>query len=163
MGNELGHIFKLGYKYSGSMNVRYLDENGKSQMPSMGCYGIGIDRTLASVIEEHHDESGIIWPLSIAPYHVIIIPIKYSGKIKDAADKLNTELENAGIEVLLDDRDERIGVKLKDMELIGITSRVVIGKALSEGKVEFRLRAAQDNELFPLDTAALKIIERLQA
>ena len=87
-GNELSHIFKLGTKYSKSMNVTYLDENGKSQIPVMGCYGLGLDRTLASVIEEHHDEHGIIWPISIAPYHVILIPIKYDGAVKEATDKL---------------------------------------------------------------------------
>ncbi|MDR3021056.1 MAG: proline--tRNA ligase, partial [Treponema sp.] len=127
MGNELGHIFKLGYKYTRSMNVSYLDENGKTQIPTMGCYGIGVDRTLASVIEEHHDETGIIWPLSVAPYHVIIVPIKFDGEMKAAALKLAADLTQAGIEVLLDDRSERPGVKFNDADLLGIPFRVVIG------------------------------------
>jgi prolyl-tRNA synthetase len=126
-GNELGHIFKLGYKYTRSMNVNYLDENGKSHIPTMGSYGIGLDRTLASVIEERHDGEGIIWPMTLAPYHVIIIPIKYAGAVKNAADELAAALEQGGVEVLLDDRDERPGVKFKDADLLGIPYRVVVG------------------------------------
>ena len=136
-GNELGHIFKLGYKYTRSMNVSYLDENGKTQTPVMGSYGIGLDRTLASVIEEHHDEDGIIWPMSVAPYHVIIIPIKYDGAVKEAVDTLAKELEDLGLEALIDDRDERPGVKFKDADLTGIPFRVVAAdKNLAAGKVE---------------------------
>ena len=146
MGNELGHIFKLGYKYTKSMNVSYLDINGKSQIPTMGCYGIGVDRTLASVIEEHHDEAGIIWPMSVAPFHVIIVPIKYDGRVKEAADTLTAELEQQGVEVLLDDRNERPGVKFNDADLIGIPWRVVIGdKGLGQQPpcVEIKRRALQ--------------------
>ena len=160
MGNELGHIFKLGYKYSSSMNVRYLDENGKSQMPSMGCYGVGIDRTLASVIEEHHDESGIIWPLSVAPYHVIIVPIKYDGKVKAAADNLAAELEQTGIEVLLDDRNERPGVKFNDADLTGIPWRVVIGDkglALPKAQAEIKRRSEKESRNIDLETAAAEL------
>jgi prolyl-tRNA synthetase len=164
MGNELGHIFKLGYKYTRSMNVTYLDENGKTQMPVMGCYGIGVDRTLASVIEEHHDNAGIIWPVPVAPYHVIIIPIKYDGAVKDAADKLAAELTQAGIEVLLDDRNERPGVKFNDADLIGIPWRVVIGDkglALSPAQVEIKRRSEKDNLNIPLNNAAAELTEKI--
>ncbi|MDR2632288.1 MAG: proline--tRNA ligase [Treponema sp.] len=127
-GNELGHIFKLGYKYTRSMQVSYLDESGQSHIPLMGTYGIGIDRTLASVIEEHHDEEGIIWPMAVAPYQVIIIPITYAGPVKALADTLAADLEQDRIEVLLDDRNERPGVKFKDADLLGIPYRVVVGE-----------------------------------
>jgi len=163
-GNELGHIFKLGFKYSKSMNVSYLDENGKSQMPIMGCYGLGLDRTLASVIEEHHDDAGIIWPISIAPYHVIIVPIKYDGAVKAAADKLTAELEREGIEVLLDDRDERPGVKFNDADLIGIPYRVVIGDKNLAGaskKVEVKRRCEKESRLVELDKAAKELSDNI--
>jgi prolyl-tRNA synthetase len=146
-GNELGHIFKLGYKYTRSMRVSYLDENGVSHTPTMGSYGIGLDRTLASVIEEHHDDDGIIWPMTIAPYHVILIPIKYEGAVKETTDRLEQELETAGIEVLLDDRNERPGVKFKDADLIGIPLRVVIGDknlALPQAAVEVKRRGEKE-------------------
>ncbi|MFA6505044.1 MAG: proline--tRNA ligase [Treponemataceae bacterium] len=126
-GNELGHIFKLGYKYTKSMKVSYLDINGKAQVPTMGCYGIGVDRTLASIIEERHDDDGIVWPMSVAPFQVSIVPIKYEGTMKEVADKIHNELEALGLEVLLDDRNERPGVKFKDSDLIGIPLRVVVG------------------------------------
>ncbi|MDR0322533.1 MAG: proline--tRNA ligase [Treponema sp.] len=165
MGNELGHIFKLGYKYTRSMNVSYLDENGKSQMPIMGCYGIGVDRTLASVIEEHHDEAGIIWPVSVAPYHVIIVPIKYDGAVKESADKLATELTSAGIEVLLDDRSERPGVKFNDADLTGIPWRVVIGdKGLAQNipQVEIKRRSEKDSTMTDLDKASADIVKKIR-
>jgi prolyl-tRNA synthetase len=165
MGNELGHIFKLGYKYTRSMNVNYLDENGKSQKPVMGCYGIGVDRTLASVIEEHHDEAGIIWPMSIAPYHVIIVPVKYEGKVREAADKLAAELTQAGIEVLLDDRNERPGVKFNDADLTGIPWRVVIGdKGLSQPipQAEIKRRSEKDNFMIDIDKAAAELTQKIR-
>jgi prolyl-tRNA synthetase len=167
-GNELGHIFKLGYKYTRSMKVNYLDENGKSQIPTMGCYGIGLDRALASVIEEHHDEAGIVWPASVAPYHVIIIPIKYDGAVKAAGDRLAADLEKAGIEILLDDRDERPGVKFNDADLTGIPWRVVVGdKGLSQTppKIEIKRRGEKEARMVELDKAAqeleLKVKEAL--
>ena len=164
-GNELGHIFKLGYKYTRSMNLNYLDENGKAQIPTMGSYGIGLDRTLASVIEEHHDEAGIIWPVSVAPYHVIIIPIKYDGAVKAAADKLAADLEAAGIEVLLDDRGERPGVKFNDADLIGIPWRVVVGdKGLVQPKpqVEIKHRSEKENRMVELDKVAAELAEKIE-
>jgi prolyl-tRNA synthetase len=169
-GNELGHIFKLGRKYTQSMKVSYLDENGQSHVPTMGCYGIGLDRTLASVIEEHHDEQGIIWPVSVAPFHVIIIPIKYQGEVKDACGFLIGKLEKAGLEVLLDDRDERAGVKFNDADLIGIPWRIVIGDknlaALCDGKpaprVEVKRRGGQEAKLVDIDKAAEEIAGALR-
>ncbi|GHV27839.1 proline--tRNA ligase [Spirochaetia bacterium] len=156
-GNELGHIFKLGYKYTKTMKVSYLDENGKSHTPTMGCYGIGLDRTLASAIEEHHDEAGIIWPITIAPFHVIIVPIKYDGAVKTAADSITADLEKHGVEVLLDDRNERPGVKFNDADLTGIPYRVVIGDKNLAGenpKVEIKGRSEKDNRLVELSKAA---------
>jgi prolyl-tRNA synthetase len=164
MGNELGHIFKLGYKYTHSMRVTYLDENGKSQTPIMGCYGIGVDRTLASVIEEHHDEAGIIWPVSIAPYHVIIVPIKYDGAVKETADKLNAELTDNGIEVLLDDRNERPGVKFNDADLTGIPWRIVIGDkglALTPPQVEVKRRGEKESKMINIDNVTTELKEQL--
>ncbi|MDR0583729.1 MAG: proline--tRNA ligase [Treponema sp.] len=164
-GNELGHIFKLGYKYTRSMNVSYLDENGKTCIPTMGSYGIGLDRTLASVIEEHHDDSGIVWPVSLAPYHVIIIPVKYDGAAKAASDKLTAELERAGIEVLLDDRGERPGVKFNDADLLGIPWRVVIGdKGLSQSspQVELKRRSEKENRMIALDKAAAELAGKIK-
>jgi prolyl-tRNA synthetase len=156
-GNELGHIFKLGLKYTQALGVRYLDEEGKSQIPTMGCYGIGLDRTLASVIEEHHDEAGIIWPMTLAPYHIIIVPIKYEGAVKTAADTLAARLEGAGVEVLLDDRNERPGVKFNDADLMGIPYRVVVGEKNLGGespKVELKRRGRPEVRLADLAGAA---------
>jgi len=165
-GNELGHIFKLGYKYTKSMNVSYLDEKGTRQIPLSGSYGIGLDRTLASIIEEHHDDAGIIWPLTVAPYHVIIVPIKYDGAMKAAADKLAEDLEQQGIEVLLDDRDERPGVKFNDADLIGIPYRVVIGDKNLAGespKVEIKRRSEKENRLVELGKAAGELKKKIEA
>jgi prolyl-tRNA synthetase len=142
------------------MNVSYLDENGKSQIPVMGSYGIGVDRALASVIEEHHDEAGIIWPVSVAPYHVIIVPIKYNGEVKAAADRLAADFEAAGIEVLLDDRNERPGVKFNDADLTGIPWRVVVGdKGLSQPKpqVEIKRRREKESHMTDMDTAVAEL------
>jgi prolyl-tRNA synthetase, family II len=152
-GNELGHIFKLGDKYTKSMHVTYLDVNGKAQTPIMGCYGIGLDRTLASIIEGHHDEKGIIWTMSTCPYQVAVVPIKYEGTVKDTADKIYDELTKAGIEVLLDDRSERPGVKFADMDLIGIPVRIVVGEK-NLPNVEIKERAASDPTLIPAAEAA---------
>ena len=128
----------------------------------MGCYGIGIDRALASIIEEHHDSNGIIWPMSVAPYHVGIVPIQYEGTMKAAADRLHDELTMRGIEVLLDDRVERPGVKFKDMDLIGLPIRIVISdKKLPN--VEFKFRSDTDPVNMPLDGVADYVVQRVQA
>lgn len=155
-GNELGHIFKLGKKYTQSMNVTYLDKNGKPAVPTMGCYGIGVDRVLASIIEAHHDDKGIIWTMSTAPYQVVIVPIKYNGKMKEVADKLYEELTNNGIEVLLDDRDERPGVKFNDMDLIGFPVRITVGDR-NLPNVEIKERAKEESELVDASTASEKV------
>lgn len=157
-GNELGHIFKLGDKYTKSMNVTYLDENGKQQTPIMGCYGIGVDRTLASIIEEHHDENGIVWTMTTAPFQVAIVPVKYDGAMKDASDKLYDELTKAGIEVLLDDRNERPGVKFKDMDLIGIPVRIVVGEK-NLPNVEVKMRNQSEANFVPLEEASSKVTQ----
>ncbi|MDR1025573.1 MAG: proline--tRNA ligase [Treponema sp.] len=165
-GNELGHIFKLGYKYTRSMKVSYLDENGKAQVPVMGSYGIGLDRTLASVIEEHHDEDGILWPMTLAPYQVVIVPIKYDGAVKTAAGTLAEELEQRGLEVLVDDRDERPGVKFKDADLTGIPFRVVVGDKNLAGdspKVELRRRGEKESRLVETGRAAEELAALVQA
>ena len=161
-GNELGHIFKLGAKYTKSMNMTYLDENGQQQYPIMGCYGIGIDRALASIIEEHHDDNGIIWPMSVAPYHVGIVPIQYEGAMKDAADKLHDELTARGIEVLLDDRVERPGVKFKDMDLIGLPIRLVISdKKLPT--IECKLRSDKAAVNLPIEDVVDYVVQHVQS
>ncbi len=141
-GIEVGHIFKLGKKYTESMGVTVLDSEGKATVPTMGCYGIGVDRTLAAVVEQFNDENGIIFPISIAPFEIMITPVDYTdGAQKKAADDLYTTLSDKGIEVLLDDRNERAGVKFKDADLIGIPIRVNIGpKFLKENKLEIKLR-----------------------
>ena len=161
-GNELGHIFKLGDKYTKSMNVTYLDQNGKAATPIMGCYGIGVDRTLASIIEERHDENGIIWPMTVAPFQVVVVPIKYEGAMKEAADKIYEGLLAAGVDVLLDDRAERPGVKFKDFDLIGIPLRIVVGDK-NLPNVEMKLRSESDAQLVPADQAAAKAAEIVQA
>lgn len=140
-GTEVGHIFKLGTKYSAAMNATFIDENGKNVTFVMGCYGIGVTRTMASIIEQHHDENGIIWPLSVAPYHVSVIPVNIKDEAQmKIANKLYDELRKIGVDAILDDRNERPGVKFKDSELIGIPMRVTVGKKITDGEVEFKLR-----------------------
>lgn len=151
-GTEVGHIFKLGTKYSEPMNAKFIDEDGKQKPFLMGCYGIGVTRTMASIIEQHNDENGIIWPLSVAPYHVSVVPVNMKDEEQVAiAEKLYEELQNAGFEVLLDDRNERAGVKFKDSEIMGIPMRVTVGKKITEGNVEFKLRTDGDNELIKIE------------
>ncbi|WP_270942993.1 proline--tRNA ligase [Romboutsia lituseburensis] len=157
-GVEVGHIFKLGTKYSESMGANFVDKDGKSKPIVMGCYGIGVERTAAAVIEQHHDENGIIWPLSIAPYHLVVVPVNIKkAEQMEAAEKLYAQLQSMGVEVLLDDRDERVGVKFKDSELIGIPMRITVGKDITEGKVEFKLRDQADKELISLDEIEARI------
>jgi prolyl-tRNA synthetase len=141
-GVEIGHVFKLGTRYSEALDAKFLDDKGQSHPLIMGCYGIGIGRILVAAIEAFHDDRGIIWPMAIAPYSVVITPIKYDGEVKAAADLLYHQLTSAGIDVLLDDRpDARPGVKFADADLIGIPIRINIGdRGLKEGKVELKLR-----------------------
>lgn len=140
-GIEVGHIFKLGTKYSKALNCVYLDESGKEQVMVMGCYGIGINRTMAAVIEQNYDENGIIWPISVAPYHVIVVPVNPTEPVQaEMAEKIYLELQAAGVEVMIDDRNERPGVKFKDADLIGIPIRITVGKKAAEGIVEYKAR-----------------------
>ncbi len=141
---EIGHIFKLGYKYSDSMGARVLDKDGKEVTPIMGSYGIGIERILTSVIEQNHDENGFWLPPRIAPFEVIVVPTNVAdAKLSSAARQIAADLEQAGLEVLLDDRDERPGVKFKDADLVGIPFRINVGKKLAEGKVEVIIRSTR--------------------
>lgn len=151
-GTEVGHIFKLGTKYSEAMNATFIDENGESKPFVMGCYGIGVTRTVAAIIEQNNDENGIIWPMSVAPYQIVIIPVN----IKDenqmrVAEELYSNLKKLGIDVLMDDRNERAGVKFKDADLLGIPMRVTVGKKINEGQVEFKLRREEEIQVINID------------
>jgi prolyl-tRNA synthetase len=162
-GIEVGQIFKLGKKYSESMNAVFTDEDGSEIPFTMGCYGIGITRTVAAAIEQNHDENGIIWPRAIAPYHVLITPIAYQEQeIRSVADEIYSGLCEKNIETLLDDRDERPGVKFKDGDLIGIPVRVTIGsRGLKQGKIEVRFRRTGETREVPVENAVEKIIDML--
>jgi len=154
-GIEVGHIFKLGTKYSETLGLDYLDESGEKKTVIMGCYGIGVTRCLAAAIEQHHDDNGIIWPVSIAPYHAIVIPVNTKQEEQvEIAEKIYGNLKKQGLEVLLDDRDERAGVKFKDADLIGVPLRIVVGKKCGEGIVEYKPRTD--------DKAVEKSIEEAQ-
>ncbi|HEY5525563.1 MAG TPA: proline--tRNA ligase [Clostridium sp.] len=162
-GTEVGHIFKLGTKYSEAMKATFIDENGKVKPFVMGCYGIGVTRTMASIIEQHNDENGIVWPLSVAPYHVSVVPVN----IKDEeqlriAEEIYTSLQKLGVQVLMDDRNERAGVKFKDSELMGIPMRITVGKKINEGSVEFKLRAESDNELVKIEEVCDRVKEEFK-
>lgn len=159
-GIEVGHVFQLRDKYSAALNASFLDSNGKSQIMEMGCYGIGITRIVAAAIEQNNDERGIIWTNSMAPFSVVIVPMNYkkSDSVRAAADQIYADLQAAGVDVLLDDRDERAGVLLNDSELLGIPHRIVIGdRALKEGKVEYAERRSGENISVPLNEIVAKI------
>ena len=152
-GIEVGHIFQLKTKYAEAMNATFLDETGKSQIMEMGCYGIGVSRIVGAAIEQGHDQRGIIFPAAIAPFQLAIVPIgmKKSEAVKNAVESLYAELQQAGIEVLLDDRDERPGVMFADMELIGIPHRIVVGeRGLKEGQIEYQGRHDQQAQSLPI-------------
>jgi prolyl-tRNA synthetase len=163
---EIGHIFKLGYKYSESMGLRVLDEQGKEVTPIMGSYGIGIERVLTCAIELFHDKDGMTLPVAIAPFSVVITPANYREALqREAADLLYKECKKLGIDALLDDRDERPGVKFKDADLIGIPYRITVGKKLADGKVEFverRTKAVQDVLLHEAIPHLQKVLGHLQ-
>lgn len=159
-GIEVGQVFKLGTKYSESMGATYKDENQKDQLIVMGCYGIGVTRTLAAIVEQHHDENGIIWPMSVAPYHVIITVMKPEDKVQaQVAERIYDELGRAGVEVMLDDRKERPGVKFKDADLLGIPVRITVGRGAADGKIEYKLRRDADKEEIGIDEGIAKAIE----
>lgn len=162
-GIEVGHIFKLGTKYSKALGATYLDENGEEQPIIMGCYGIGLNRTMAAIIEQHHDDKGIIWPMNVAPYHVIItIASNYQPEQVEAAERIYAQMLERGVEVLLDDRDERAGVKFNDADLIGIPIRITVGKKISEGKVEFKRRHQQDSLDVPVDEVVEMVVQEIK-
>jgi prolyl-tRNA synthetase len=162
-GIEVGHIFKLGLKYSQALRAVYLDADGAEQFIFMGCYGIGVSRIIAAAIEQGNDRDGVIWPMALAPFQVAVIPISITeAAVWDTAQELHRELEAQGVEVLLDDRDERPGVKFKDCDLLGIPLRVVIGpKTLAQGAAEVRHRRTKDTAIIPLDDLIPHLKERI--
>ncbi len=144
-GIEVGQVFKLGTKYSEPMKAYYKDENQQDQLIVMGCYGIGVTRTMAAIVEQHHDDNGIIWPMSVAPYHVVITLVGITDEVqKVVAEDIYEKLQAAGVEVILDDRDERPGVKFKDADLLGIPVRITVGRGAANGVVEYKLRRDVD-------------------
>lgn len=145
-GIEVGHIFKLGTKYSEALGLNYQDEDGQSKTVIMGCYGIGVTRCLSAAVEQNNDENGIIWPVSIAPFEAVVIPVNSKNEEQcEAAEKIYTELKEKGIDALIDDRNERPGVKFKDADLIGIPVRIVVGKRIGEGMVEYKERREENS------------------
>lgn len=158
-GIEVGQVFKLGTKYSKALGAVYLDENGEERPCVMGCYGVGVSRSMASSIEQNHDDAGIIWPIPIAPYHCIIVPVSTKdAQVVEAAEKLYQDLQRLGVEVLLDDRDERAGVKFKDADLVGYPLRVTIGsKTLGNGQVELRERKTGETQLVLVEEVAQQV------
>jgi prolyl-tRNA synthetase len=155
-GIEVGHIFKLGTKYSEALRATYLDDQGVERPLIMGCYGIGVGRTAAAAIEQNHDDDGIVWPVPLAPWEVLVLPLQVKDPaIRTAAEELAAALESRGIEVLVDDRDERPGVKFKDADLVGVPLRLTVGpKGLAQGVAEVRERATRNEHKVPLAEAA---------
>ena len=165
-GIEVGHVFQLGTRYSEAMGCTYLDQQGKAQPMVMGCYGIGVTRLLGAAIEQGHDEKGIIWPISMAPFEVVICPMGYekSEAVKAACDQLHDDLLAAGIDVILDDRNERPGAMFADWELIGAPFRVVVGdRGLADSQVEFKGRTDTESQNIPLGQIKDKVIAAVQA
>ena len=162
-GIEVGNIFQLGTKYSKAMNATFTDENGNEVPFVMGCYGIGISRTAAAAVERHHDDYGIKWPIAIAPYHVIIIPVNIQDELQmKVAEDLYKKLQDNGIEVILDDRDDRAGVKFKDADLIGIPLRITAGKTLHEGLVEYKVRESGEVLKITPEEAVNKVVDTVK-
>ncbi len=162
-GIEVGQVFKLGTKYSESMGAYYKDENQESRPVYMGCYGVGISRTMQAVVEQHHDDKGIIWPVSVAPYEVIVTIVRMADEEQvRMAESIHDELEARGIEVLLDDRDERAGVKFNDADLLGIPVRITVGRDAKEGRVEYKLRREEDSETIPRDEAVARAVRTVE-
>jgi len=163
-GIEVGHIFQLGCKYSEAMGATVLDEQGRTVVMHMGCYGIGVTRIVAAAIEQNHDARGIVWPPPLAPFQVILIGLNWakSARVREVSEGLYGELCHARIEVLLDDRDARPGVKFAEAELIGIPHRIVISeRGLEADRLEYRHRSATESELLPLSQAMQFIAARL--
>ena len=159
-GIEVGQVFKLGTKYSESMGAYYKDENQQTKPIVMGCYGIGVGRTMQAVVEQHHDDKGIIWPMSVAPYHVIVTIVKMNDEEQvSIAESIYERLQAAGVEVMLDDRKERAGVKFNDADLLGIPIRITVGRDAAQGSVEYKLRRDADSELIAIDEAVERAIK----
>lgn len=163
-GIEVGNIFQLGTKYSKPMNAVYLDANGKTQPYIMGCYGIGVTRTAAAAVEAHHDEWGIKWPLAIAPYHVVVVPVSTQDETQmKVANEIYEQLLGAGVEVVLDDRNERPGVKFKDADLIGFPFRITVGKTIADGNVEFVERSNGEKIEITSQEAIDKVVKAVKS
>jgi prolyl-tRNA synthetase len=164
-GIEVGHVFKLGTKYSAAMRATVLDDQGQERTLVMGCYGIGVGRTVAAAIEQNHDDKGIIWPMPLAPFQVLITVVNpKEDAVRTAGEQLYAELQARGIEVLLDDRDERPGSKFADADLLGMPLRVTVGsRALQEGALELQERRSGERTLLPLAEAAERIVARVRA
>jgi len=159
-GIEVGHIFKLGTKYSETMHCEFLDESGQRVPMIMGCYGLGIGRTVASAVEQSHDDDGIIWPMPIAPFEVLVTTLGKDEAVVRAATDVYEKLLAAGIDVLFDDRDERPGVKFKDADLVGIPLRIAVGaKSLANGNIEWSARKDREKQLGTPDDVVAKIID----
>ena len=164
-GIEVGQVFKLFTKYSSALKATYLDENGKEQPMVMGCYGVGVSRTMAAAIEQNYDDNGIIWPIEIAPYHVLVVPVNTKDEASAAkAEEIYMQLKRVGLETVIDDRNERPGVKFKDADLIGYPLRVVVGpKTLTEGKLEVKIRKTGEIRYLPLDGDYVQDIKNIIA
>jgi prolyl-tRNA synthetase len=157
---ELGHVFKLGNKYTKAMNCTFLDENGKSQIMEMGCYGIGVSRIVASIAEAYHDERGVFWPAEVAPFDVHLLLVDKDEELVAAAEKLYTDLRAAKVDVLFDDRNERPGSKFADADLFGIPVQVVIGKTTREsGEAEIRQRKDKSSRNVPLADVLTNLVQ----
>jgi len=163
-GIEVGNIFKLGTKYSAKMNATFTDDNGREKPFVMGCYGIGISRTAAAAVEKFHDKDGIMWPVPIAPYHVMVVPVNIQDSLQwEVANSIYDELKKNGIEVVLDDRNERAGVKFKDADLIGFPIRITVGKTIAEGLVELKFRSTGEQLKISQDDAIKMVLETIKS
>ena len=162
-GIEVGQVFKLFTKYSEALKATYLDESGKPKPMQMGCYGVGVSRTMAAAVEQYNDENGIIWPAAIAPYHVLIVPVNNKDQESlHKAEEIYTQLQKAGVEVIIDDRNERPGVKFKDADLIGYPIRIVVGpKTISTGSLEVKIRKTGEVKLLPLTSDYIATVKEL--
>jgi len=162
-GIEVGHIFKLGTKYSEALDLTFPDENGEHKPVIMGCYGIGVNRCMAAAIEQNSDENGIKWPMAIAPFHVAVVPVQVKDEgIMNLSERIYETLKENGIEAIIDDRDERVGVKFKDCDLVGIPVRITVGKKAADGIVEYKVRGGEGFEELSEADAVKKAIEAVK-
>ena len=163
-GIEVGHVFFLGTKYSAAMDCSFLDEGGKEQPAIMGCYGIGVSRIMAAAVEQSHDDNGIIWPMPLAPYQVVVMPLNMNDEaVVSIAEDIYNELSRRGVEVLIDDRKERPGGKFKDADLVGIPYQVVVGKrSLKDGTIEVKRRGQEGREDLPIAEAAEGVYQKVR-